>query len=345
MNKLKYFILFIFCISCILSCSNNTSNTSDLMKIKFMAGYKPQANLPFVAAYVANEKGYFKDEGLDVEILHSTGSHLKLLLAGEVDITTAAASSVIKRRTNSDVPISSIMLFGQTGQQAFISLEDKNIQTVSDWQGKIFGYKISLPPEYLAMININNLDRNKIEEVKVGFDPRILTEGKVDILSIYKSNEPNLIKKLGYDVKIWDPAEFGVPTLGLTYITLEDTINQRPDMLQRFNRATLRAIEFILENSDETIEIVMLYATNSDKEHQRFMLEKEIEQSNSISVKQNGFGWSEKEKWDSLQDFLFKYKSIDSISDSNLFFTNQFLGKNLKNNKSILERIGLSRDS
>ena len=57
------------------------------------------------------------------------------MLAGKVDITTAAAASVIKRRSNPGVPIASIMLFGQTGQQAFIVLKDSKIKTIGDWEG------------------------------------------------------------------------------------------------------------------------------------------------------------------------------------------------------------------
>src|SRR5438874_382100 len=62
----------------------------------FMAGYKPQANLPFVGVYVAQAKGYFAQQGLNVEITHATGQgeHLKLLLQGSVDVTTGDAESV-----------------------------------------------------------------------------------------------------------------------------------------------------------------------------------------------------------------------------------------------------------
>ena len=42
-------------------------------RVVFMAGYQPQANLPFVAAYVAKNRGYFHEQGLDVEIRHATG--------------------------------------------------------------------------------------------------------------------------------------------------------------------------------------------------------------------------------------------------------------------------------
>ena len=164
-------------------------------------------------------------------------------------------------------------------------------------------------------------------------------------MSVFKSNEPNLIKKLGYDLNIWDPGEYGVPSLGLTYITLDDTITKRSDILERFNIAILKSIDFILNNRDEAIEIVMLYAPKSDKEHQIFMLDKEIEQSTSPAVDLNGFGWSEKEKWQSLHDFLLEYRSIDKAIDINLVYTNQFLGKSIESDKkTILDRIGLGKN-
>ena len=94
-----------------------------------MAGFKPQANLPFVAAYIAQEKGYFAEQDLDVEIRHAPrGGHLQLLLSGDVDFTTAAATSVLKRRAEPDVPIVAIVLFGQKGQQAYIALESSGIR-------------------------------------------------------------------------------------------------------------------------------------------------------------------------------------------------------------------------
>src|SRR6476469_9007001 len=67
-------------------------------KVTFMAGFKPQANLPFVGVYVAQEKGFFKDEALDVDIKHAQqGEHLQLLLAGEVQFSTANGAQVLSR--------------------------------------------------------------------------------------------------------------------------------------------------------------------------------------------------------------------------------------------------------
>ena len=61
----------------VLACNENETELSD---VTFMAGFRPQANLPFVSVYVAEAKGFFAEEGLAVSIKHSTqGEHLSLI--------------------------------------------------------------------------------------------------------------------------------------------------------------------------------------------------------------------------------------------------------------------------
>jgi ABC-type nitrate/sulfonate/bicarbonate transport system substrate-binding protein len=94
------------------------------LSLTFMAGYKPQANLPFVGVYVAQEKGYFAAENLDVIIEHSPGQgqHLQMVATGKVQVTTQDAAVLLKRRADPGLPLVSIALIGQQGQQAFAAL-------------------------------------------------------------------------------------------------------------------------------------------------------------------------------------------------------------------------------
>ena len=298
---------------------------SEPTKVVFMAGFKPQANLPFVAAYVAQEKGYFTEQNLDVEILHSTGQHLQLLMAGEVDITTAAATSVLKRRSNPGVPIVAFVLFGQKGQQAFISLEKSGIRTIKDWEGKTFGFKISPPPDYLAMLKTVGADRSKITEVNAGFDPRVLTQGRVDILAVYKSNEPNIIRGMGFEVTTWDPEDYGIPNMGLTYITRETAVEETPSMLERFTKATLKATEYIISNEEEVLDIIMKYSPKEQRAHQRYMLNTELHDSSYITTEQNRFGWMSNMQWEKLYNHLFEFEALPNSFDYQTAYTTKIL--------------------
>lgn len=297
-----------------------------LDRVVFMAGFKAQANLPFVAAYVAQEKGYFEAQGLKVEIRHAGGGeHLKLLLAGDVDITTAAAASVLKRRSDPDIPVMAFVLFGQRGQQAYVALSDSGMSTPNDWEGKIFGYKTSVPPDYLAVLKTSGVDRSKITEVNAGFDPRILTEGRVDVLAVFNSNEPDTIRRLGFEVTTWEPEDFGVPNLGLTYIATEDTVNDRSDLVERFLKATLKGVEFALENVEETVDIVLKYAPGADRDHQRFMLETELADARSNITALNGVGWMTDGQWRALYDYLLEFDALPNPFDYKDAFTDRFL--------------------
>jgi ABC-type nitrate/sulfonate/bicarbonate transport system substrate-binding protein len=294
----------------------------------FVAGFKPQANLPFVAAYVAQEQGYFAAQGLDVTIHHSTGQHLQLLLSGDVDITTAAAGSVLKRRADPGVPIRAIALFGQRGQQTFIALADSGIDSPRDWEGRTVGYRISLPPEYLAIVDAAGVNRELVQEVRVGFDPRILVQGKVDVLAVFKSNEPYIVRNLpdsSFELNMWDPADLGVPTMGLTYITRQETVDREPDMTERFLKATLKGIEYIVENPEGALDTVMEYAPDEDRDHMRFMLEAELADAVSPLTDRFGVGWMTEGQWKELYDHLVEYGAIEKTFDFRDAFYTGFL--------------------
>jgi ABC-type nitrate/sulfonate/bicarbonate transport system substrate-binding protein len=308
------------------SCSSETPG--ELRQITFMAGFKPQANLPFVAAYVAQEKGYFAEQSLEVDLRHaSTGEHLQLLLSGDVDFTTADAASVLKRRSDPGLPIVAFALFGQKGQQGFISLTNSEINSPPDWEGKTFGYKSSVPPDYLAILKDAGVDRSKITEVRVGFDPRVLTEGQVDILAVFKSNEPDTIKSLGFDVNLWDPSDFGAPSLGLTYIATSELAEQDPELVEKFLKATLKGLEFALEenNEEETLDIILRFARDEKRKHQRFMLRSEIDDAVGPVTESYGAGWMTDQQWEALYQHLIQYDALAKPFDYKTAFTDQFL--------------------
>lgn len=294
--------------------------------VVFMNGYKPQANLPVVSVYVAQEKGFFAEQGLDVEIHHATsGEHVQLLMAGDVDFATADAASVLKRRADPGLPIVAFALFGQRGQQGFLALKDGGIATPTDWEGRTFGYKVSIPPDYLAIVEDQQVDRSAVQEVRVGFDPRVLTEGQVDVLAVFKSNEPDTIRRMGFDVTLWDPADFGVPTLGLTYITREDLANSDSDKVERFLKATMKALEYARDNRDEAIQIVMKYAPEENPEHQHFMLDTEFADAVSSLTDRSGLGQMSPEQWQALYDHLTAHGALPKPFDYNDAFTTEFL--------------------
>jgi len=298
-------------------------------KVTFQAGFKPQANLPFVAVYVARDTGLFAAEGLDVEVQHSSGqdAHLALLAANRIQFSTTVASTILKNVAKPGLPLQAISLFGQRGDTVLIALADAGIESPKDFEGKTVGYKVFPAPEYLGLLKAAGVDRGKVKEVGVGFDPRILTERRVDVLPVFKSNEPDTIQRLGFKLKTWDPADYGVPTLGVTYVVNGEWARDNGDTVTRFLRATLRAVAWIQDHRDEAIDITMRYAPQEQREHQRYMLDVELEAAQSDLTRRYGVGWMTEQQWSSLQDSLLEYGGLEKAVDISKVFTTEYLSR------------------
>jgi ABC-type nitrate/sulfonate/bicarbonate transport system substrate-binding protein len=306
-------------------------------KVTFMAGYKPQADLPFVGVYVAQEKGFFKEQGLDVDIQHSDGSqHVQLLAAGKIQFATADAAQVLRRRAETGIPIVAVALIGQTGQQGWVSLADSGIDDPTDWVGKTVGFRNTIPPDFYAILKANGVDPNAVTTVNVGYQPpTLLLEGKVDVYPVFISNEPDIIRRQGKEVTVFQAADYGVPTLGLTYISNEDFIAREPDTVERFLKAALRGIQYAIDNPEEAVEIVLHYAPQEDADHQRFMLDTEIAGAYSRVTTENGLGWQTEGQWQALADTLLEFGALEKAVDVNAAFTSEFVERIYRNGQLI----------
>jgi ABC-type nitrate/sulfonate/bicarbonate transport system substrate-binding protein len=295
-------------------------------QLVFMAGYKAQANLPFVAAYVAKDLGFFREQNLEVEIQHSAGQgeHIRLLTTGVVHVTTATGMNVLSLAAESNLPLVAIALFGQRSDQAFAVKADTPIRTPKDFEGRVVGYKGRPSTEYLALLRAAGVDRSKVQEVAVGFDPRILLTGRVDVLPVFRSNEPYLLRAMGQEVRLITPEEYNVPTLGLTYVTSRELLERKRSQLVRFLRATLAATRWIEQRPAEALEIVLRYAPGEDRGHQTAMLAVEIESLRGPAVDKDGPLALAPERWREVMDLAVQLEvlprpvPIDRITDDSL---------------------------
>ena len=138
-----------------------------------------------------------------------------------------------------------------------------------------------------------------MHEVSVGFDPRVLLK-QVEVYPVFKSNEPDLLAKLGVPVRLFDATDYGIPMLGLAFITNRVTAAQRPDVVRRFLRAALRGLADAIADRDGAIDATMTYAVGEDRAHQRFMLDAEIKDAASADPP----GWITRERWAAQESTL-----------------------------------------
>jgi len=291
-----------------------------------MAGFKPQADLPFVAVYVAQERGYFREQGLEVEIRHATqGEHVQLLATGRVHFSTGSAPDILKRVANSDVPLVAIAQIGQRGEQALAVRADSDIRTPKDFEGRLVGYKGTASADYLAILKAAGVDRSKVREVAVGFDPRVLLEKKVDVYPVFEANEPDTLARLGVPVRLFHPADFGIPSLGLTFMTSRAIVDGRPDLARRFLAAAMRGLDDAVRDPAAAVEITLKYAPGEDPAHQRYMLDREIASAQNDLTRAQGIGAISRQRWDELHALFVELGVIPKAVDVGRVIDDRFI--------------------
>jgi ABC-type nitrate/sulfonate/bicarbonate transport system substrate-binding protein len=295
-------------------------------KVTFMGGFKPQADLPFVAVYVAQDKGYFRDQSLEVEIQHATsGENVQLLATNRVQFSTGSPGDVMKRVASAGVPLVSIAQIGQRDEQSFAVRADSPIRTLKDWEGRLVGYKSTVSADYLALLQVGGVDRSKVKEVAVGFDPRVLADGRVDVYPVFTANEPDTLARLGVPVRLFDPTSLGVPGLGLSFVTNQQMVDTKSDVVARFLRASLRGLADAIADRDAAIDVVMKFAPGEDRAHQRYMLDTEIDAAQNDLTRVNGIGAMDRTRYVGLRDFLLQYGGIPKTVDVDAVFTDRFV--------------------
>jgi len=124
---------------------------------------------------------------------------------------------------------------------------------------------------------------------------------------------------------VFSAATYGMPTLGLTYVTTKDYAAQHPEVVERFLKAVLHGIEWARDNRDEAVDIVLKYATGEDREHQRFMLDTELAAAESDVTRENGLGWQTAEQWQALSASLRQFGALSKPVDANAAFSDEYL--------------------
>ncbi|MBD2100901.1 ABC transporter substrate-binding protein [Leptolyngbya sp. FACHB-261] len=206
-----------------------------LVPVRLQLKWFPQAQ--FAGYFIAKQKGYFQDEGLDVELLPiGDQSPIQTVVSGGSDFGTTWISDLLVARQQG-LPVVHIAQMFQKSGFRLVSLKEKNITSPEQFKGK----KIGVWPsgnEYpaLAVLKKYNLTSSldskvtnpDIQAVTYPFDPGLVFPKQVDVVSAMSYNELNQIVGLGYSLdklNVISAPDLGVNLLEDLVFTTEETLN------------------------------------------------------------------------------------------------------------------------
>jgi NitT/TauT family transport system substrate-binding protein len=301
---------------------------SPSQKVTLAMGFIP--NVQFAPFYVAVEKGYFAEEGIEIEFDYGWETDLLKLVGGdELQFAIASGDQVILARSQG-LPVVYVLNWYRRFPVCVVSLAEAGITGPSDLVGKQVGTPATYGASYIgwrALLDAVGLDETDVELISIGYTQvAALTEGQVDAAICYAMNEPVQMELGGETIdKIYVADYANLVSNGL--ITNDKTVKDRPELAQGMVRAGLRGLAYTLEHPDEAFDISLKYVPEaaSDAESEavnRAILAKSVEFWFSDPEQ---LGRSDKAEWQAAQRIMQQMELIDTEEDVNSMFTNQFI--------------------
>jgi NitT/TauT family transport system substrate-binding protein len=321
-------------ISLLTACSGVAGDTAtepsasatpeQLVHIRLPMGYIP--DIQFAPFYVAVEKGYYKDAGIDLQFDYSSETDgVSLVGSNNLQFTLASGEQVLLARAQG-LPVVYIMDWWQDYPVAVVSKVDQNIKTPQDLKGK----KIGLPGLYgasyvglEALLNVGGVPEKDVTLDSIGYNQvEALISNQDQAVVVYVNNEPIQLRAQGYDINVIRVADY-VKLASNGLLTNDATLKNDPDLVRRMVQASLHGLADTINDPDQAYEISKKYVeglANADPTIQKQVL------STSIDFwRADTLGYSQPSAWENMQKVLLQMGLLKQPVDLSKAYTNQFI--------------------
>ena len=236
----------------------SASSASSSGGAPLVVGLTYTADIQFSPFYVAAEKGYFADEGLDVTLRHHGGSEplLGALQAGDEDVVYAGGDEMMVNRSQG-VDVVDVATIYQSYPGELIVPADSPITSLADLRG----HSIGVPGEYgetwytlLALLDEAGLSRDDVDIRTIGFTQQsALMTGKVDAVVGFSNNDAIQIRQAGTPVRTIQVAD-RIPLVGVSLVTTRSLLDSRRQDLETVVKASIKGMTAFVKDPDAAVE-------------------------------------------------------------------------------------------
>jgi NitT/TauT family transport system substrate-binding protein len=297
-----------------------------LTRIRLPMGYI--ANVQYAPFYIAVDKGYFKEAGLDIEFDYRFETDgMKLVGANELPLAVVSGEQVPLARAQG-LPVVYVMQWWKKYPVAVVSLAEKNLKTPADLVGKSVGLPGFFGASYagwrglLYKAGINETD---IKTQDIGYTQvAALQQGKVDAAVVYINNEPIQLRAAGLKVNVIAVSDV-VTMVANGIVTNEQTIKDKPELVRGFVRALLRGLADAIADPELAFTTSKKYVEGLGSDPNNDKIQRQV-LAESIKLWQGGVpGMSDAAAWDTTQEVLLNMGLLKSKIDTAQLYTNQFV--------------------
>lgn len=288
----------------------------------------------FAALVLTDDKGFFEEQNIDVELLEGKGSgDVVPLIAQKEDDFGYLNLTTVSIGISKGMPIKVVAGLMGKNPSGLAYFMDNPVKEPKDLEGKT----IALAPGeafavlYPAFAAKWDIDTTKVKSVNL--DPTVkntsFLQGDIDVLPLYVNNELPVIRtKTDKEIGVLLPADYGFNTIANGIITHQDTIDNNPDLVRRFVAAVIKGYQYALEHPEEAMEAVKARSEELASQPEDVLLE-QVETTLSLIHSQategKPIGWMADEDWTRTLDLLYETGGIDNRPANEDVYTNDFV--------------------
>jgi NitT/TauT family transport system substrate-binding protein len=319
-----FVLLLVLVLSACSGLTPDGPSQDGLTHIRLPMGYIP--NIQYAPFYSAVDMGYFADAGIELEFDYSYETDgVALVGANELQFSVVSGEQVPIARAEG-LPIVYVMAWYEKYPVAVISKTDQNIKEPKDLAGKHVGLPGLFGANYVglrALMGEVNLKESDLTLDSIGFNQvEILAADADDAIVGYVANEPVQLRAQGYDLDVILVADY-LDLVSNGLITNEITLSENPDLVRRMISATLKGIQYTVENPEEAYEISKKYVEGLEDADQQIQME--ILQTSIDLYQKDPYGYSHPAAWENMQGVLLRMELMKAEINLEEAFTNDFI--------------------
>ncbi|MBK9050635.1 MAG: ABC transporter substrate-binding protein [Chloroflexi bacterium] len=300
---------------------DNSAAAATPQTIRLPMGYI--ADPQYAPFYVAIEKGYFAEAGIEIEFDYSFETDgIALVGAGELPFAVVSGEQVILARAQG-LPVVYVFEWFQKFPIAIISKTEANITSPEQLRGRsvgLAGFFGASYVGYVGFLEANNMTLEDVNTSDIGFTQvEALLTDQVEAVVGYANNEPVQLTGRGEDIQVLYVSDY-IDMVANGIITNEKTMSENPALVQAFVTALLRGLSDTLENPDAAYEISKKYVEGLD-DSRRPVLEASLAMWQAPNL-----GLTDPASWTKTHEILLGMGLLDApVTNLEMAYTNQFV--------------------
>jgi NitT/TauT family transport system substrate-binding protein len=324
--KTKTLTLLALFLALLIGCESKKAK-APLEKVPLQLKWLHQAQ--FAGFYIAQKKGFYGAENIGVSF-HVRNQDISLdqvvaeLVSGKSSFAIVGGDVLLTARAKGN-PIVGIAVIFQRNPYVYAVLKSSPIRRPKDLIGK----KIMVPPDgsiqHVALMKKLGIDENLVHQVPFVRDVAPLVNGRIDAHMVYRTGSALMFEEKGIELDFIWVDDYGVRLYADTLVTTEKMIQEKPELVERFLKATLKGWRYAIENPKEAVAETLAFDPSLSKESQMQMMQIQMP---LIHTGEHPIGWMDPSVWKEMQKILsipddqFKIDSAYTMD-----FLNRIYGK------------------